>query len=191
MWGGRSVARHAWLWVALLATASACSSGTQAGGHDSGADATASDADATASDAVATVSDNINYGICDMTSTTIFRIDRAAMTCTFVVLAPAGTSCPSGVMISDRCFSMAGVSTDVASCDALQIPTDAVPATAATGTFRSYATDPAGPGGVAIEVADFDLTLTFPADAGAPTSDHFVGSSCLVACLRPVGVCGT
>jgi hypothetical protein len=175
----------------LLASTSACSGGTQAGGHDGSADGHDSGADGHDGDADATASENINYGICDMTSTTIFRIDRAAMTCTFVVLAPAGASCASGTMISGRCFLMAGFSTDVASCDALQIPGDAVAATAAAGTFRTYVTDPGMTGGIAVDLADFDLTLSFPADAGVPTSDHFAGSGCLVACLRPTSACGT
>ena len=77
------------------------------------------------------------------------------MTCTFVVLAPAGASCPSEAMISDSCFSTAGFSTDVPSCDALHIPAGAVAATSAAGTFRTYVTDSEGPGGVAIERTDF------------------------------------
>jgi hypothetical protein len=184
MWSAKSAARYACLCAGLAGSLSACRNGTRASRHDGGG--------SDGQDAVdVTATADIHYGICELTDTTIFRIDRTATTCTFVVLAPAGASCPSGAMISDRCFSMAGFSTDVAACDALQIPAGAVGATGAAGTFTTRVTDPAGPGGAAIELADFDLTLTFPADAGVPTSDHFAGSGCLVACLQPTAACST
>jgi len=139
-----------------------------------------------------TTNDNVDYGVCSMTSTTLFRIDRTAMTCTFVVLAPAKATCAFGVAGGgDWCLSMAGVSKDVAACDAVQIPANAVAATAAAGSFTTRVEDPAGPGGVAVDLADFDLTLTFPASADLPAAEHLVGTSCVVACVRPTSSCGT
>ena len=55
-----------------------------------------------------------SYAICSTdAATTLYRVDRDAMTCTFVVLTPSTSSCPSGVMISNLCFASAGISKDV------------------------------------------------------------------------------
>lgn len=40
----------------------------------------------------------------------------------------------------------AGISNDVAACDALQIPATAVIANSVSGTFTTHVEDPAGPG---------------------------------------------
>jgi hypothetical protein len=134
---------------------------------------------------------NVNYGICSMTSTTLFRIERDAMTCTFLVLAPAAdASCASGVMISDWCLTGAGISKEVAACDALQMPSAAVAATTVAGTFRTHVEDPA-PRGAAVNLADFDLTLSFPVTTDLAAGEHLVGANCLVACLKPTSACGT
>jgi hypothetical protein len=132
-----------------------------------------------------------SYAICSDGATTLYRVDSESMTCTFVVLVPVGGSCPSSVMIGDQCFTSAGMSKDVAACDALQIPTTGVMASSASGTFTTRVEDPAGGGHVAVELAEFDLTLTFfPSDAGFPTSQHLVGTKCPVACTRPISYCG-
>jgi hypothetical protein len=147
--------------------------------------------DAAPTDGDASQTPSASYAICSTGATTIYRVDPEAMTCTFVVLTPSAASCPSGVMISDRCFMSAGISSDVAVCDALQIPATALIANSVSGTFTTHVEDPAGPGGIAIELAEFDLTLTFPANsAHFPASQHLVGTRCLVACSRPTSYCG-
>jgi hypothetical protein len=164
----------------------ACSSDAARTGGDA---SQASDAAPTDGDAGQTSS--ASYAICSADgATTLYRIDRDAMTCTFVVLTPSTPSCPSGVMISNLCFDSAGISKDVAACDALEISTSAVIATSASGTFTTHVEDPAG--GVAIGLAEFDLALTFPPNSSdLPTSQHLVGTRCLVACVQPVGTCGS
>ena len=134
-----------------------------------------------------------SYAICSTeAATTLYRVDREAMTCTFVVLTPSTPSCPSGDMISNLCFASAGISKDVAACDTLQIPSSAVTATSVSGTFTTHVEDPAGPGGIAIDLAEFDLALTFPPiSADLPTTQHLVGTRCVVACVRPVSSCGS
>jgi len=156
----------------------ACSSDAARTGGDA---SQASDAASTDGDAGQTSS--ASYAICSTDgATTLYRVDPDAMTCTFIVLTPSTSSCPSGVMISNLCFNSAGISKEVAACDALEIPTDAVIATSVSGTFMTHPEDPAGPGGIAIELAAFDLALTFPPNsASLPTTQHLVGTRCVVA----------
>ncbi len=50
-----------------------------------------------------------SYAICSTDgATTLYRVDREAMTCTFIVLTPSTPSCPSGNMISNLCLASAG-----------------------------------------------------------------------------------
>lgn len=172
----------------LLLLIGACSSDAARTGGDA---SQASDAAPTDGDAGQTSS--ASYGICSANAaTTLYRVDRDATICTFVVLTPSTPSCASGVMISNLCFASAGISKDVAACDALQIPSDAVIATSVSGTFTTHVEDPAGPGGIAINLAAFDLALTFPPNsADLPTTQHLVGSRCVVACSRPTSACGS
>ena len=162
----------------LLLLIGACSSDAARTGGDA---SQASDTAPTDGDAGQTSS--ASYGICSANAaTTLYRVDRDATICTFVVLTPSTPSCASGVMISK----------DVAACDALQIPSDAVIATSVSGTFTTHVEDPAGPGGIAINLAAFDLALTFPPNsADLPTTQHLVGSRCVMACSRPTSACGS
>jgi hypothetical protein len=166
----------------------ACSSDAARTGGDA---SQASDTAPTNGDAGKTSS--ASYAICSTEgATTLYRVDREAMTCTFIVLTPSTPSCASGSMISNLCLASAGISKDVAACDALQIPSSAVNATSVSGTFTTHPEDPAGPGGIAVELAAFDLALTFPPNsADLPTTQHLVGTRCPVACERPgVSYCG-
>ena len=48
------------------------------------------------------------------------------------------------------------------------------------------------PCGIAIDLAGFDLALMFPPnDADVPTTQHLVGTRCVVACVQPVSTCGS
>ena len=171
----------------LLLLIGACSSDAARTGGDA-----SQSSDTAPTDGDAGQTSSALYAICSTeAATTLYRVDRDAMTCTFIVLTPSTPSCASGVMISDLCFASAGISKDVAACDAGQIPSSAVIANSVSGTFTTHVEDPAGQGGVAIDLAAFDLALTFPPNsANLPTTQHLVGTRCVVGCGRPTSYCG-
>jgi hypothetical protein len=185
---------------ALLSIA-ACSGGAAGGGGTTGGNGGNGGA-------AGGQSANVDYRVCvtldSLTSATVYRVDRSAMTCTFMLFTQDAASSPSGAFSGDWHLMTAEISGDVAACDAQQMPSNAVVASSASGTFMLGAVDPGmdmllardaapPPGGVAIPVADLDVTLTFPASADFPPAEHAVATGCFVSCL-PASVpnaCGT
>src|SRR6185369_12126335 len=105
----------------------------------------------------------------------VYRLDRAAATCTRLVFQEALGACALGLASGSWCLSNATVSADTASCEARQSPTGTVvAATAVTGAF----TVTAG----ATPVVAMDVTLEFPGGGALPPTVHASASGCSAAC---------
>jgi hypothetical protein len=133
---------------------------------------------------------NVDYRVCDLATDLpridVFRVDRVAGTCTAFLFVQGLSTCVNTVSSDGWCLMSAGISRDVATCDAMQAPATALQADLFSGTFRVRTIS----AGAAVELVDIDITLQFPASADYPSTEHAVGTDCFVSCLSK-DLCGS
>jgi hypothetical protein len=119
---------------------------------------------------------NVEYQACPSDSrVVVYRSDLTARTCT--VLTFQMTFPCINVISGGWCLGQAVVSPNVAACDNRTIPTGAVAATGASGTF-SIAT------GVSGTIVNIDISLQFPASGTLPQTVQAQVATCYADC-RP------
>jgi len=123
---------------------------------------------------------SIDYTGCDLGSDleriAVFRVDRTAATCIYMLFARTGSLCSNtkGLQSGDWCLN-ASLSQDVASCDQHKAPSNAVNASSMAGSFTFAAGN---------LTYGMDVTLQFPL-AGVPEAGQIrvLAQTCHTTCM--------
>lgn len=120
---------------------------------------------------------SVEYRSCErgaaVTRLEIYRIDRSQGTCTYVVVQQGQINCLEGLKSGGWCVIGAAISDDVEACEAVEMPSNALEATAGEGTF-TISTQP-----LAISI---DVRFDFPASNGLPESVSVEADDCVADC---------
>jgi hypothetical protein len=104
----------------------------------------------------------------------LYRIDRSANNCTMLVIQEGAGACNPLALVSEDggwCLSRAILSTDLASCEAHEAPTDGVAATGVSGSLT-----------VQMGVVDIDVSLDFPGGSALPETVNVQVGGCASDC---------